>query len=136
MGRLVSGVLLLVGLHLPGVVAQAQALHDVRIDAHAERDQYRFLPATVVARPGDVVRFRAGKGAPHSIVFEGSGLSPQARMAPNNTMGGRAGDLTSPLLTEEGSEYRIVVPALPPGRYEFFCLPHRAYDLRGALIVK
>ena len=25
----------------------------------------------------------------------------------------------------------MVVPALPPGSYEFFCLPHRAYDMRG-----
>ena len=27
----------------------------------------------------------------------------------------------------------MTVPALPAGRYEFFCLPHRAYDMRGIL---
>jgi plastocyanin len=50
-------------------------------------------------------------------------------------MNRRVGDLSSPLLTTEGAEYRIVVPALPPGRYAFFCLPHRAYDERGQLII-
>jgi plastocyanin len=28
-----------------------------------------------------------------------------------------------------------VVPHLPPGHYGFFCTPHRAYDMRGELIV-
>jgi plastocyanin len=50
-------------------------------------------------------------------------------------MARRAGDLTSPMLTAEGSEYRIVVPRVPPGIYHFYCLPHRAYDMRGQLRV-
>jgi len=28
-----------------------------------------------------------------------------------------------------------VVPPLPPGTYQYFCLPHRAYDERGELRV-
>jgi plastocyanin len=48
----------------------------------------------------------------------------------------RAGDLSSPLLTE-GSEYRIAVPhGLAAGTYRFFCLPHRAYDMRGEVTVR
>jgi hypothetical protein len=45
----------------------------------------------------------------------------------------RSADLSSPLLTPDGAEYRIVVPTLPPGTYELFCLPHRAYDERASL---
>jgi plastocyanin len=51
----------------------------------------------------------------------------------NGAMPRRAGDLSSPLLSPDGAEYRIVVPALPPGSYQFFCLPHRAYNERGVL---
>jgi plastocyanin len=29
-----------------------------------------------------------------------------------------------------------VVPALPAGTYRYFCLPHRAYDMRGQVTVK
>ena len=30
----------------------------------------------------------------------------------------------------------MVVPQLPAGSYRFFCLPHRAYDMRGELRIK
>ena len=113
--------------------AQAQKVHEVRLEANSERDTYRFNPDRVTARPGDVVVFKAVSGVPHSIVFEGAGLSEQAHEALNGAMSRRAGDLSSPLLTLQGAEYRIVVPQLAPGTYHFFCLPHRAYDMRGQL---
>jgi plastocyanin len=120
-----------------GVMAQAEAqkVHEIRLDANPEKEIFRFSPARVTARPGDVLLFRAVSGTPHSIVFEGSRLSGTAREALNGALTRRSGDLSSPLLTPNGAEYRVVVPALAPGRYEFFCLPHRAYDMRGVLQV-
>jgi plastocyanin len=115
--------------------AQAQRVHEIRLEANAERDVYRFVPARVNARAGDVLLFRTVSGTPHSIVFEAGGLSAPAREALNGAMSRRPGDLSSPLLSPDGAEYRIVVPALNPGRYQFFCLPHRAYDMRGTLQV-
>ena len=113
--------------------AEAQKVHEISIEANPEKEIFRFSPAQVTARPGDALLFRAVSGTPHSIVFEGRGLSGSAHEALNGALSRRSGDLSSPLLTPDGAEYRIVVPALPPGRYEFFCLPHRAYDLRGVL---
>jgi plastocyanin len=113
----------------------AQRVHEIRMDANPGKEIYRFSPAQVTARPGDVLLFKVAGGAPHSIVFEGAGLSETARAALNGAMNRRAADLSSPLLTAEGTEYRIVVPAISPGTYGFFCLPHRAYDMRGQLRV-
>lgn len=113
--------------------AQAQKVHEIRVEANPEKEIFRFSPARVTARPGEVLLFRAVSGTPHSIVFEGKALSGSAREALNGALSRRSGDLSSPLLSPDGAEYRIVVPALPPGRYEFFCLPHRAYDMRGVL---
>jgi plastocyanin len=113
--------------------AQAQRVHDIRLEANAEKETYRFTPPLITARPGDVLRFRAGGGAPHSIVFEGSGLSEATREALNGAMSRRTGDLSSPMLTREGAEYRIVVPRVTPGIYHLYCLPHRAYDERAQL---
>lgn len=115
--------------------AEAQRVHEIRLEANAEKEVYRFSPGRVSARPGDVLVFKTVSGTPHSIVFEGATLSGPAREALNGSMGRRSADLSSPLLSPNGSEYRIVVPALPAGRYEFFCLPHRAYDMRGVLQV-
>jgi plastocyanin len=113
--------------------AEAQKVHQIKLDANPAKEVYRFTPPLVTARPGEVLLFKAASGTPHSIVFEGAGLSEQAREALNGAMSRRAGDLSSPLLTLDGSEYRIVIPQLPPGIYHFYCLPHRAYDMRGQL---
>jgi plastocyanin len=113
--------------------AEAQKVYEIRMDANPEKEIFRFSPAQVSARPGDVLLFRAVSGTPHSIVFESSGLSGPAHEALNGALSRRSGDLSSPLLTPNGAEYRMVVPTIPPGSYAFFCLPHRAYDMRGVL---
>jgi plastocyanin len=113
----------------------AQRVHEVRMEASPDKDVYRFSPAQVTARPGDVLLFKVANSPPHSVVFETTGVSPTGRAALNGAMSRRSADLSSPLLTAEGAEYRIVVPAIAPGTYSFFCLPHRAYDMRGELRV-
>ncbi|MGE5230158.1 MAG: plastocyanin/azurin family copper-binding protein [Deltaproteobacteria bacterium] len=118
----------------PGLAA-AQTVHIVRLEVDVGREVYRFVPARVTARPGDVLRFRVSSGAPHNVTFEADGLGAAAREALNAAMPDRIGDLSGPVLDHPGAEYRIVVPALPPGRYAFFCTPHRVYDMRGELIV-
>lgn len=115
--------------------AAAQAVHIVRLEADLARQVYRFVPARVTARPGDVLRFRVSTGAPHNVTFVAEGLSPGAHQALNAAMADRTGDLSGPVLDHPGAEYRIVVPALPPGRYAFFCTPHKVYDMRGELMV-
>ena len=116
--------------------ASAQSTHVVRMIANPANHVYRFEPAEVVASPGDILVFRVVSGAPHSVVFEADGLSPGVRGAFNNAMPARSGDLSSALLTASGNEYRMTVPQVPPGSYPFYCLPHRAYDMRGSLRVK
>src|SRR3954467_12236064 len=86
--------------------AMAQRVHEIRMDANPDKDIYRFSPANVTARPGDGLSFKVASGAPHSIVFEGSALSETARAALNGAMTRRTADLSSPLLTAEGTEYR------------------------------
>lgn len=115
--------------------AAAQAVHIVRLEVDVAREVYRFVPARVTARPGDVLQFRVSSGAPHNVTFDGQGLPAGAREALNSAMPDRTGDLSGPVLDHPGAEYRIVVPELPPGRYTFFCTPHRVYDMRGELLV-
>ena len=116
--------------------AQAQKTHEIRLEADREKESYQFSPARVTAAPGDVLLFKVVNGAPHSIVFEAKDLSPTARSALNSALSRRSADLSSPLLTKDGTEYRLILPRLPPGTYAYFCLPHRAYDMRGEIVVK
>lgn len=116
--------------------AAAQRSHEVLLEVDQGRGEYRFSPATITARAGEVLVFKVVNGAPHSVVFEAKSLPPAVHEALNAAMPRRSADLSSPLLTENGAEYRVVVPAIPPGTYPFFCLPHRAYDMRGELRVR
>jgi len=117
-----------------GAPAAAQEVHEIRMVSSA-KGEFRFEPASVQVRRGDVLLFRAVRGAPHSIVFDGRDVSAADRGRLNEAMPRRAGDLSSPLLTE-GAEYRVVVPALTAGSYRFFCLPHKAYDMKGEVTVR
>ena len=115
--------------------AEAQRTHVIQMDGSAEQEEYSFAPATINAKAGDVLVFRVAGGGNHGVSFE-SGMSAAAKTALNAAMPGRVGDLRSPLLAR-GSEYRIVIPAnMPAGRYRFFCLPHRAYDEVGYLVIE
>jgi plastocyanin len=135
--HIVSGAAATVALSATAAAsAQAQKVHEIRLEADAARDVYRFSPARTTVRRGDVLLFTVTGGGPHSVVFEGRGLSRQAHDALNAALPRRTGDLSSPMLTEAGAEYRVVVPALPSRSYAFYCLPHRAYDMRGEIVVK
>ena len=115
--------------------AVAQKTHVIRMDGNAEREEYTFSPATVTAKAGDILVYRVTGGGNHGITFESS-MPAAARTALNAAMPRRVGDLSGPLLSR-GGEYRITVPAgLPAGRYRFYCLPHRAYDEVGFLVVE
>jgi plastocyanin len=128
---------LTVPLALAGMapVAKAQATHTITLEVDASKERYQFSPARVEAAPGDVVLFKVTSGAPHGVVFDAKGLTPAARNALNAAMPKRSADLTSPVLTKNGAEYRVVLPNLPPGTYGYYCLPHRAYDMRGEIVV-
>lgn len=130
--RLVTMIAALAALGFHG--AAAQEVHEIRMVAQGKRE-FRFEPSAVTVRRGDVLLFRAVSGAPHSVVFEEKNLSPSEREKLNAAMPRRAGELSSPLLTE-GSEYRVVMPPLTSGTYRFFCLPHKAYDERGEVTIK
>jgi plastocyanin len=129
---IIGSVVILASL---ATTAQAQRVHEIRMEAIPAKETFRFSPVLVTARPGDVLLFKAGPGVPHSIVFEAGGLSEESHEALNGAMNRRTGDLSSPLLTAEGAVYRMVVPQLTPGVYVFYCLPHRAYDERAQLRV-
>lgn len=137
MSRLLRTIALAAGVcAVAAAPAAAQATHVVRLIADAGKDDYRFEPSSLTVRPNDVILFRVASGPPHSVVFEGEGMSPGIRGAFNLAMPARSGDLSSPLLTTLGKEYRMVVPQVPAGTYAFYCLPHRAYDMRGKIVIK
>jgi plastocyanin len=108
----------------------------VRLEVDSERDVHRFVPARITAKPGDLVVFRVSSGAPHAIGFEPGGLSPGTRALLHAALPDPSAELQGPVLPRNGMEYRVRVPLLAAGTYRFYSTPHRAYEMRGELIVR
>ena len=114
----------------------AAAVHEIVLERRTSPvTEFRFVPASVRARPGDILHFRVRSAAPHSVVFERAGLTAVAHRAWNTALPARTGDLTGPLLRTNGAEYRVTVPDVAPGVYRYYCLPHRAYTMEGSIEV-
>lgn|GEM_PF-998840 len=139
-GRKVATALLLLALAswlcLAPVPLAAQRVHEIRLEGDPLTGVFRFVPSEIPAKPGEVLRFINQSGGPHSIGFRSDGLSPSVKAALNAAMPDRLGDLRGPLLVAQGARYEITIPALPPGSYEFFCLPHLAYRMLGQLHIR
>ena len=116
-------------------VLGAQTVHEIRLEHDAVKQEYRFNPAAMTARAGDILVFKVTGGGDHGIAFEDA-MSPGSRAALSAAMPRRVADLSGPLIGPR-SEYRITVPAgRTAGSYRFYCLPHRAYDEVGTLTIK
>lgn len=113
----------------------AQTRHVVHVRGDAAKDEYSYAPATVTAKRGDAIVFQVEGDGRHAISFE-KGIPAAARDALNAGMPARVGELSGPLLSK-GQEYVVTLSRdLPAGKYRFFCLPHRAYDEVGWLVVQ
>lgn len=134
MSKLTTTALWLAAAGFSAPLARAQTTHQVRLEHDAAQHEYRFNPARITVHAGDVLAFRVTGGGDHSIVFEDT-MSPAAKSALGAAMPRRVGDLAGPLLGPN-AEYRITIPSLPAGEYRFYCLPHRAYDEVGVLVIK
>ena len=122
--QILLGGLLLLPLPLP------VELHEVRLTGN------RFAPRVIEARAGDTVRFINGNGGPHNVEFVADSIAaPAQRLLEQALPGDKIGPLSGPLLLSAGERYEVIVPALPPGRYPFVCLPHMIGDMRGTLVV-
>ena len=102
--------------------------HIVRLESN------RFVPAETRVTGGDTVRFVNGEGGPHNVEFISDSIPEKQRRLIDAAMTGKIRVLSSPMLILRSEEYRLVIPALPPGRYAFLCSPHAA-SMHGALVI-
>lgn len=88
--------------------------------------QWRFEPASIEARPGDIVRFTQTDVVPHNVQFKGSSTDAD--------LGGVA---MGPFLTHKGETYDVVIDGrFVPGTYHFVCTPHEMLGMKGTLVVR
>jgi plastocyanin len=126
-------------LLVPGLLLDAGPIvrqHTIGLTGEAASGLYRFTPERLTANPGDTLSFQVRSGGPHALGVDPTGLPETVRDAWNMALPRRTGSLRGPLL-RAGQTYSVVVPrTMAAGKYVFFCLAHRAYDMKLEVDVK
>lgn len=114
--------------------AATGATHNVNMVL--EGSDYKYVPAQLTVKPGDVVVFHNVSGGPHNVEFYPDSVPAGAADALNAGMDDRMGPLQGPLLTEPNTSYTVSFAGAPTGEYKFFCLPHVALGMKGSITVE
>ena len=114
--------------------APPPAQHEVRMVM--EGTTYRFEPANLTIRAGDRVRFTTVSGGPHNVAFDPAKVPDAAEARISAGMPGQMSPLSGPFVINAGDSYTVTFAGVPAGRYEYFCLPHQAMNMKGVITVQ
>jgi plastocyanin len=97
---------------------------------------YRFVPASITAHVGDVVRFVNVSGGPHNVAFWADRIPDGAAATLQTNMGETTGPLSGAMIFEPNAVYTVSLAGLPAGTYNYYCLPHQAMNMTGRIKVR
>jgi plastocyanin len=117
-----------------GAQAATGATHDVNMVL--EGTTYKFDPANTTVKAGDIVRFHNKSGGPHNVEFYPDSIPSGAASVMDANMPDRMGPLAGPLGAEPDAVYQVSFAGAPAGEYKYFCLPHQAMGMKGAVTVQ
>lgn len=117
----------------PAPAAATGATHDVKMEL--DGSTYKFEPAQLTIKSGDVVRFHDESGGPHNVQFYADSIPAGAAAVIDAGMPDKSGPLSSPMI-EAGATYTVTFANAPVGDYKFFCLPHQAMGMKGQITVQ
>jgi plastocyanin len=97
---------------------------------------YRFEPASITARVGDVVRFVNVSGGPHNVAFWADRIPAGAEARLQKNMGQTIGPLSGAMIIEPNEVYTVSLAGLRAGTYNYYCVPHQAMNMTGRIKVR
>ena len=97
---------------------------------------FRFVPASITARVGDVVRFVNVSGGPHNVAFWPDRIPAGAAATLQKNMGQTIGPLSGAMIIEPKESYTVSLAGLPAGTYNYYCLPHQTMNMSGRIRVR
>jgi plastocyanin len=114
--------------------AAGGATHDVIMSL--EGSTYKYDPADLTIKSGDVVNFHNKSGGPHNVSFWTDSIPAGGGDVLKGTMPDQMAPLEGPLLTEQDAIYKVSFAGAPTGEYKFYCLPHLALGMKGKISVQ
>jgi plastocyanin len=108
--------------------------HDVNMQL--DGSTYKFDPAELTIKAGDVVTFHNKSGGPHNVSFWADSIPAGGADKLKSAMPDQMAPLEGPLLTEQDGTYKVSFAGAPTGEYKFYCLPHLALGMKGKITVQ
>jgi plastocyanin len=108
--------------------------HDVMMVL--DGSSYKYDPAELTIKAGDVVNFHNKSGGPHNVSFWADSIPAGGADVLKGTMPDQMAPLEGPLLTEQDAVYKVSFAGAPTGEYKFYCLPHLALGMKGKISVQ
>jgi plastocyanin len=109
------------------------------VDMVLDGSTYKYVPNNLTIKSGDKVKFNSKSGGAHNVQFYPDSIPanvpPQIKalaVAPPEKGGG----IVSESLKTEGESFELSFAGAPKGDYKFFCAPHHALGMVGALKVE
>ena len=97
---------------------------------------YKFEPADITIKAGDGVRWTMVSGAPHNVAFDPAEINAAAKPQLMANMANQMSELSGPFLQSANETYEISFANVPAGKYNYFCTPHLAMNMRGTITVQ
>jgi len=107
----------------------------IRVQMKQTGSRYLFEPANFSVPQGGVVDFVNVSGFPHNVEFEPGKIPAGAADVLNRNMLNRLGPVQGPMMTTANQTYRVSFAGAPVGTYDYFCLPHKALNMKGVITV-
>jgi plastocyanin len=118
----------------PAGAAATGTTHDV--DMVLEGTSYKFVPANLTIKSGDVVNFHNKSGFPHNVSFWADSIPSGASQVLQATMPDQMQPLQGPLLSQAGQIYTVGFANAPAGTYKYYCLPHLPMGMMASITVQ
>ncbi len=113
----------------------AGATHDVNM-VFEGGTTYKYVPAELTIKVGDVVRFHNKSGGPHNVSFWADSIPSGAQAPLDAAMPDKLQPLSGNLIIEQDAVYQIPFAGVPAGEYKYYCLPHLAMAMKGKITVQ
>ena len=108
--------------------------HEVKMIGDASG--YKFVPADLVIKAGDAVKWVNVSGGPHNVAFQNVADPAAKAQIDANMTGAKMGELSGPLLLQANEGYTVSFASVAAGKYEYICTPHLAMNMKGSITVQ
>lgn len=114
--------------------AATGARHEVQMVQ--EGTTYKFSPADLTIKAGDVVVFKNVSGGAHNVAFKADSVPTGASTVLDAAIADKMGPLSSALVAAPGDSLVVSFAGAPVGAYHFTCTPHMAMGMHGLITVQ